>query len=53
MAEYILVVDDDRDIAQVIKVTLESKAFEVDIAYDGKQALTSAKKGNRMRLYLI
>jgi DNA-binding response OmpR family regulator len=44
LAEYILVVDDDRDIAQVIKVTLESKAFEVDIAYDGKQALTSAKK---------
>lgn len=44
MAEYVLVVDDDRDIAQVIKVTLESKAFEVDVAYDGKQALASAKK---------
>lgn len=44
MAEYILVVDDDRDIAQVIKVTLESKAFEVEVAYDGKQALASAKK---------
>ena len=44
MAQYILVVDDDRDIAQVIKVTLESKAFEVDVAYDGKQALASANK---------
>ncbi|MFB3897255.1 MAG: response regulator transcription factor, partial [bacterium] len=44
MAEYVLVVDDDRDIAQVIKVTLESKAFEVEVAYDGKQALASAKK---------
>jgi DNA-binding response OmpR family regulator len=44
LAQYVLVVDDDRDIAQVIKVTLESKAFEVDVAYDGKQALASAKK---------
>ncbi|MCX7919212.1 MAG: response regulator [bacterium] len=44
MPEYILVVDDDRDIAQVIKVTLESKAFEVELAYDGKQALASAKR---------
>jgi DNA-binding response OmpR family regulator len=44
LAEYVLVVDDDRDIAQVIKVTLESKAFEVDVAYDGKQALASANK---------
>ena len=44
MAEYILVVDDDQDIAQVVKVTLESKAFEVEVAYDGKQALASAKK---------
>jgi DNA-binding response OmpR family regulator len=44
LADYILVVDDDRDIAQVIKVTLESKAFEVEVAYDGKQALASAKK---------
>ena len=44
MAAYILVVDDDRDIAQVIRVTLESKAFEVEVAYDGKQALASAKK---------
>lgn len=44
MADYILVVDDDRDIAQVIKVTLESKAFEVEVAYDGKQALAFVKK---------
>jgi DNA-binding response OmpR family regulator len=44
LADYILVVDDDRDIAQVIKVTLESKAFEVEVAYDGKQALAFVKK---------
>lgn len=44
MAEYILVVDDDRDIAQVIRVTVESKGFEVEVAYDGKQALGAVKK---------
>lgn len=44
MAKFILVVDDDRDIAEVIRVTLESKGFEVETVYDGKQALVSTKK---------
>jgi DNA-binding response OmpR family regulator len=44
LAEYILVVDDDRDIAQVVRITLQSKAYEVEVAYDGKQALAAVKK---------
>jgi diguanylate cyclase (GGDEF)-like protein len=39
MAEKILVVDDDPDIARFIEVTLVTAGFEVAIAYDGQEAL--------------
>jgi diguanylate cyclase (GGDEF)-like protein len=39
MAQKILVVDDDPDIAKFIEVTLASAGFEVAVAYDGQEAL--------------
>lgn len=35
----ILVVDDDRDIRQSLKITLENNGFRVSTAVDGRQAL--------------
>jgi diguanylate cyclase (GGDEF)-like protein len=39
MAERILVVDDDPDIARFIEVNLEMAGYEVVVAYDGREAL--------------
>jgi DNA-binding response OmpR family regulator len=38
-ANHILIVDDDQQIAELIKVTLEEEACEIDIACDGQVAL--------------
>lgn len=35
----ILLVDDDPKIIELLKVNLESENYEIDIAYDGEQAL--------------
>jgi|SRR4030042_1246997 len=40
----ILVVDDDVDLVKVMKGTLESKPFDVIVAYNGKEGLEKAKK---------
>lgn len=37
--EKILVIDDEEDIANLVKTTLEGEGFEVTIAYDGEGAL--------------
>lgn len=42
----ILVVDDDVDLAAVMKGTLESKTYEVILAHNGKEGLEKAKKEN-------
>src|SRR4030043_1099970 len=39
----ILIVDDDVDLVQVMKGTLESKLFEVIVAHNGKEGLQKAK----------
>jgi len=39
----ILVIDDDVDLVAVMRGTLESKAFEVVTAYNGKEGLEKAK----------
>ncbi len=39
MAEKILVVDDERPIAEILKYNLEKEGFEVVMAYDGQEAL--------------
>lgn len=38
----ILVVDDDKEIAQAIQIYLTQEGLEVDLAYDGRQAVTMA-----------
>jgi len=35
--EDILVIDDDRDLVESIRIVLESKQYKVRIAYDGKE----------------
>jgi two-component system alkaline phosphatase synthesis response regulator PhoP len=39
MAQRILVVDDDREIARVLRAYLEQAGFQVLVAYDGERAL--------------
>ena len=41
MAQYrILVVDDDREIAPAIQIYLVQEDMQVDLAFDGRQALS-------------
>ena len=39
MSAKILVVDDERSIAEILKYNLEKEGFEVILAYDGEEAL--------------
>jgi len=39
----ILIIDDDRDIAEAMKITLESKDYQIAIAYTGDDGLKQAK----------
>lgn len=43
-AYRILVVEDDEDIVETVKFSLEVKGFVVDVAYDGLHALRMARK---------
>ena len=43
-AYRILVVEDDEDIVETVKFSLEMKGFVVDVAYDGLHALRKARK---------
>jgi two-component system, OmpR family, alkaline phosphatase synthesis response regulator PhoP len=40
----LLIVDDDADLIQVMKMTLESKDYEVITAYNGNEGIEKAKK---------
>jgi len=40
----ILIVEDDEDIVETVKYSLEVKGFVVDVAYDGLHALRKARK---------
>jgi len=42
VSERILVVDDDADILQVVKINLELEGFDVDTAEDGREAVDKA-----------
>ncbi|MGE5675734.1 MAG: response regulator [Mycobacterium leprae] len=44
MADRILVVDDERPIADILKFNLEREGFEVEVAYDGVEAVAKAKQ---------
>jgi two-component system, OmpR family, response regulator VicR len=43
VAERVLVVDDERPIADILKFNLEREGFEVDVAYDGQEAVALAR----------
>ncbi|PIW67299.1 MAG: hypothetical protein COW10_06410, partial [Candidatus Omnitrophica bacterium CG12_big_fil_rev_8_21_14_0_65_42_8] len=44
LKEKILIADDDPDILDVIRITLESEGYEVIEAHDGKEAVDMVKK---------
>jgi len=46
LREKILIVDDDPDILDVLKITLEAEGYEVIEAHDGKEALDIIKRTN-------
>lgn len=44
MAKRILVIDDDENIQDMLQVILAAKGYLVDIAYDGRQAISKLKQ---------
>lgn len=50
MAERVLVVDDERPIADILKFNLEREGFEVEVAYDGEEAVAKARQ---MHFHLV
>lgn len=42
----ILIVEDDEDIVETVKYSMELRGFQVDVAYDGLHALRKARKGD-------
>ncbi|MCX5712146.1 MAG: response regulator [Candidatus Omnitrophica bacterium] len=44
MAKRILVVDDEAELVELVKMRLEANGYSVLTAYDGKEALDIAKK---------
>ena len=44
MKPKILLVDDEKDIVEFLQYNLEASGFKVIKAFDGKEALTQAKK---------
>ncbi len=44
MAEKILIVDDDPDLVESVRIILESKGYEVEAAYDGIEGLEKVKE---------
>lgn len=42
----ILIIEDDKDLVETMKLTLESKGYEVISAYDGQEGLSKAKSIN-------
>ena len=43
-AAEILIIDDDPDIVEALKITLESKSYRVRSAFDGEEGLKEVKK---------
>ncbi len=43
MSKKILVVDDDRDVTEAMKIALEANGYEVDIASSGREGLEKVK----------
>lgn len=45
-SKKILIVDDEKDLVETLKVLLESENYEVIVAFDGKEGLQKAKEEN-------
>ncbi len=43
MKKRILIVDDEKDLVELLQLRIEAEGFEVDVAYDGEEALSKAK----------
>lgn len=39
MKKKILLIEDEKDLAELVKIRLEANGYEVDIAYDGKEGI--------------
>ncbi len=48
MKKRVLVVDDERDIVDLIRYNLKQEGYEVSVAYDGQEALEAAAAGTDM-----
>ena len=46
MSKRILIVDDEKDIADTLKFRLEATGYEVIVSYDGQDGLNRAKTGS-------
>ena len=44
VAKDILIIDDDRDLVDTLRIVLESKQYEVRVAYDGKEGFGRIKE---------
>ena len=44
MAKKILLIDDEPELVEMVKMRLETNGYEVIIAYDGQEALEKARK---------
>jgi len=44
MGKKILLVDDEKDFAQFLKLNLETHGYEAEAAYDGEQAIDKVRK---------
>jgi len=53
MLEKILIVDDDKSIAQLLKSFLENEGYQCDAAGDGLEALEFIKNGHQVDLVLL
>jgi DNA-binding response OmpR family regulator len=53
MSAKILVVDDERMLAETIAYNLQKEGFEVVVAHDGEAALSKAKTSSRNWLFWI
>jgi two-component system OmpR family response regulator len=46
MSHTILVIEDDRDIAELVALHLRDEGFEVDLVHDGRDGLAMAEQGH-------
>lgn len=46
MSHTILVIEDDRDIAELVALHLRDEGFEVDLVHDGREGLAMAEQGH-------